>query len=113
MPKTKKADIHELIEAADKAFRYIYKHMATKKDLKDFARKEDLEGMGDRVVNRVVITLRADNEQLISSLQGAHEDELASVEGRKDAPPQWRTMPVRLKMAEKEIDKIKDHLEIS
>lgn len=79
----------------------------------NMATKKDLEEMEDRVVNRVVTTLRADNEQLILHLQGAHEDELASVEGRKDAPLRWRTMPVRLATAEREINKIKDHLEIS
>lgn len=51
-------------------------------------------------------------EDRTEKLQGAHEDELSKVEGKKDTPIAWKSMPRRLKTAEMEIEKIKDHLEI-
>lgn len=51
-------------------------------------------------------------ENLISAMQGAHNDELAAVEGKKDVPLTWKSVPRRLNAIEEEVGKIKDHLEI-
>lgn len=68
--------------------------------------KKDLEGLEDRVVNRI----QAAWEQREADLQEVHEDQLDIIVGKKEAPSQWKTVPRRLKNVETQVEKIKDRL---
>lgn len=120
-----KGDVDELAQLTDKYFRRMDKRfdgidqrfegvdkrfdsMVTKKHL-----DERLDGMEDRVVNRVVTALRADREIERAELEAVHQDELNAVEGKKDAPVKWKSLPRRVTAVEMDVEKIKDHLEIS
>lgn len=71
------------------------------------------DGIEDRIANRVLNELKAYLEQRETDLQGKHEDELDIVAGEKETPPQWKTVPRRLKTVETQVEKIKDHLAIA
>lgn len=129
-----KKDISDLAISVEKAFRFIMKRMVTKDDLRRFATKEDLKrfatredvrsdlkDMEDRLTAKMATKgdlketedrIEAKIENREEDLQGAHEDELASVEGKKAAPVQWKSMPRRLKTVEQDVEKIKDHLHL-
>lgn len=62
---------------------------------------------------QTVADIKAAMEDRDHELQGAHQDELDAMAGSKSAPPQWRSMPRRLTALEMDVEKIKDHLEIS
>lgn len=89
------------------------KRFATKQDLEGFAKKEDLDGLGDHVISEVMRQMKAYHEQQDAERDAVHQDELDIVAGKKDTPPQWQSMPRRLKTVEMEVEKIKDHLTIS
>lgn len=72
-----------------------------------------LEGMEDRVVDRVLNGLKARDEEREAELQAAHEDELDIVAGKQIASLPWKTVPRRLKVVENQVNNIKDHLHIS
>lgn len=61
----------------------------------------------------IVTDIKAAMEDRNHELQGAHQDELDAMAGKKGAPPQWRSMPRRLTVLEMDVEKIKDHLEIA
>lgn len=141
MPKRKgkSKDIDDLAIATEKAFQFIQKNMATKEDLKQvatkddlkrfatkedlkrFATKEDLKELEDRLTAKMATKedlketedrIEAKIENREADLQGVHEDELAGVEGKKEAPVQWKSMPRRLKTVEQDVEKIKDYLHL-
>lgn len=118
-----KGDIEQLREdfQAD-----LVKHTYSKDELDEkfavFSRKQEedkqdiiqeLKKKTDQDKQEIIREFHVSVEQQQADLQGAHEDELAAVEGKKNAPKAWKSMPRRLKTAEVEIEKIKDHLEIS
>jgi len=74
---------------------------------------QELNAKTDRDKQEIIHEFRVSVEQQKSDLEGAHQDELAAVEGKKDAPEKWKSMPRRLKAVEVDVEKIKDHLEIS
>lgn len=103
-----KGDVDELAQLTDKNFRRMDKRFEGVDK-----RFDGLEGMEDRVVNRVVTALRADRELERAELEAVHQDELNAVEGKKDAPVKWKSLPRRVTAVEMDVEKIKDHLEIS
>ncbi len=89
---------------------------ATKEDLKEalkpYADRKELEGMFKASEERIIDALKNYHEEGLKELQGAHEDEMDTITEKKDAPPKWRSIPRRLKVAEVEIEKIKDKLPV-
>ncbi len=77
---------------------------------KDFVTREyfdkGLKGLEQRLIKAMRTMMEIRDEEL----QGAHEDELDVVAGEKVAPTPWKSIPRRLKMAEVEIEHIKDRL---
>lgn len=121
-----KGDIEQLRENvhADMVEHFVSKEelretaakLATKEDLKGFATKEDLrtlERRQDQKHQELLNAFKVHTEHIISETQGAHNDELATVEGNKEAPLKWKSLPRRLTAVEMDVEKIKDHLEIS
>ena len=98
------------------------KKLVTKEDAKQFSTKQEageiskkideLDRKREQDKQDIIREFRSSVELQKADLEGAHQDELASVEGKKDAPPQWKSMPRRLLKVEMDVEKIKDHLEI-
>lgn len=86
------------------------KKFPTEDDPKGFATKKDIEGLGDHVINEVMNQMKAYHELRDAERDALHQDELDIVAGKKDTPPQWKSMPRRLKTVEMEVEKIKDRL---
>lgn len=120
-----KGDLDELAQLTDKNFRRVDKRFdGIDKRMGQLSTKESMdkrfdavdsrfEGIEDRVAKRVVNALRADREIERAELEAVHQDELAAVEGKKDAPATWKSMPHRLSKVEQDVEKIKDRLELS
>ncbi len=106
--------IDELAQLTDKNFRRvdentqrIEQNMATKKDLKKLERKQE------KYKKDIIEAFKAYYEAQKADLEAAHRDELVMVEDKSKAPTPWQSMPRRLVAVEMDVEKIKDHLEIS
>lgn len=128
MPKPKRkikqnhisgADIHQLIEEADKAFKYIYKNMATKEDLRQSEAKVDKKREQNKreIIQEFNRKRQEDKKEImdgVKAMMEVREEHLQSrVEGKTPAPTPWKSIPRRLKTLEFDMNKVKDHLEIS
>lgn len=102
-------DLSQLHE--DMSIEFEKTRVATKQDLKDFEKRQDEKQ--EQYKQDIIREFHSSVELQKADLEGAHQDELASVEGKKDAPVQWKSLPRRLTTVEMDVEKIKDHLEIS
>lgn len=119
-----KGDVDELAQLTDKNFRRVDKRfdgidrrfdgMASQEEIAKLHTKIDnLEKNREQDKQDIIREFRSSVELQKADLEGAHQDELAAVEGRKDAPLAWKSMPRRLLKVELDVEKIKDRLEIS
>lgn len=113
-----KADVEnavdELAQTTEKAFQKTHKRLDSlgSKVGSIESKVGKIDGMEDRIVDRVVRAIQADRENEIADLQAGHADELATVEGKKEASPAWKSIPRRLKTVEQDVEHIKDQLHL-
>lgn len=98
--------VDELAQAWAKASR----KMATKEDLKQFATKEDMAGMEQRITANIIRAIEGAREKEQADLQELHQDELDIVAGKRRAPAAWKSIPRRLAVVEQELEHVKDDL---
>lgn len=101
-----KGDIEQLREDFQSD---LVNHSISKDDAKQFATKEDLKSIKDEIINAMNVRMEVRD----SELEGKHEIELEHVAGKTDTPRTWKSIPRRLTTVEMDVEKIKDHLEIS
>lgn len=109
-----KGDVEELALLSNKNFERMEQNMPTKEEVtKLHAKIDNLEKKREQDTQDIIREFRSSVELQKADLEEAHQDELASVEGKKDAPTAWKSIPRRLTSIEMDVEKIKDHLEIS